>query len=177
MNNINIFRKTVELQKFLHECENVITEMQEKLDSSSEELGFSKSSCEEYQLQHEELLHKLQNLEKRVVDLRKISKKLKKKFLNEKIITDKLSEVEETFSILQTWQNNRKNNLDNMLKLFDLHKKVRDQIILLDDLLLEVETVDDILVSYDRQAMETMMENQSDLKKAIESRHTILEQK
>ena len=170
MNNKDIFRKTVELQKFLHECENVVTEMQEKLDSSSEDLGFSKSSCEEHQLQHEEFVQKLQITERRVVDIRKMSKKLQKKFSNNKIITDKLSVVNETFSNLQIWENSRKNNLENMMKLFDLHKKVKDQITNLDELLIEVESHDNVLETYDKESMETMMSNQYKMKEAIDSR-------
>jgi len=170
MNNKDIFRKTVELQKFLHECENVVTEMQEKLDSSSEDLGFSKSSCEEHQLQHEEFVQKLQITERRVVDIRKMSKKLQKKFSNNKIITDKLTVVNETFSTLQIWENSRKNNLEIMMKLFDLHKKVKDQITNLDELLIEVESHDNVLESYDKESMETMMSNQYKMKEAIDSR-------
>ena len=122
----------------MHECENVVVEMKEKFDSRPEEIGSSKSSCKEHQVHHEVFVLELQKIEERIVDIKNTSKRLKKKFPNANIFTDKLTEVNETFSLLQTWEIEKKNNSLNIMKLFDFHKQVKNQIIWIDELLIKV---------------------------------------
>ena len=112
--------------------------MREKFDSRPKEIGSSKSSCKEHQVHHELFVLELQKIGERIVDIKNTSKRLKKKFPNANIFTDKLTEVNETFSLLQTWEIEKKNNSLNIMKLFDFHKQVKNQIIWIDELLIKV---------------------------------------
>lgn len=131
-----------ELNKYFHDCKDVLNRILEKKNSMSDELGRDAGSVHTLLRKHQIFLQDLQTLQSQVEQIKDESDKLQESYAGDKAIeiTNREAEVVNAWDGLQQDCENRRLKLSDTGDLFRFFNMVRMLMLWMDDVVRQMNT-------------------------------------
>lgn len=131
-----------ELNKYFHDCKDVLNRILEKKNSMSDELGRDAGSVHTLLRKHQIFLQDLQTLQSQVEQIKDESRKLQESYAGDKAkeITNREAEVVNAWDGLQQDCENRRLKLGDTGDLFRFFNMVRMLMLWMDDVIRQMNT-------------------------------------